>query len=208
MRRTSGMTITLAVLAGTAVATLWSHGQAQNSPAGPNYAMVDLERALDGCQESLDVQAKLKARADDIEKRLTDLSNQVQVKGADLTATDPTSEAAYKLREQLDRLQVEFETIKQIEQAELGREQELWVAQGYAHAMQAVEVIARRGGLDMVLFYDRFDATASTKQLLSRMATRRVLYARDGLDVTDELIRELNSQYQLRGGKSSLKIGL
>ena len=55
MRRTSGLTIGLALLAGVAVSLLWSTGDAQAPAAGPAYATVDLERALDSYQQSKEI---------------------------------------------------------------------------------------------------------------------------------------------------------
>ena len=40
----------------------------------------------------------------------------------------------------MDRLQIEYETVQKIQQGELTREQELWVAQGYTQAMAAIDV--------------------------------------------------------------------
>ena len=81
-------------------------------------------------------------------------------------------------------------------------------AQSYKEAMTTIASIAKDRNLDLVLFSETFDPTAQPKDMLNRMATRRVLYARPALDITDELITRLDKQYKDRGGKSSLKIGL
>jgi Skp family chaperone for outer membrane proteins len=208
MRRKRGVYAGLIAAAGLAAAGLWSSGQAQ-APATPaKYAVVDLERVLDQSQQSVDVQKLLADRAKQVQTDLETRARAIQTKQADLTALHPESPEAYKLEEEIDRLDVEHETIQKVDQAQLAQERNLWVAEGYKQAMAAIQQIAQDRGLELVFFQDRFDPKASPDDLIARMAARKVLYAREGLDVTEEVLKLVNQQYQQRGGAASIKIGL
>jgi Skp family chaperone for outer membrane proteins len=208
MRRKRGVYAGLMAAAGLAVALVWSSGHAQAPAAAAKYAVVDLERVLDQSQQSVDVQKMLADRAKQVQTELETRARAVQTKQADLTALHPDSPEAYKLEEEIDRLDVEHETIQKVDQAQLAQERNLWVAEGYKQAMTAIQQIAQDRGLDLVLFQDRFDPKASPDDLIARMAARKVLYAREYLDVTDEVLKLMNQQYQQRGGAASIKIGL
>lgn len=208
MRAKSGITVGLVVLAGVALTAVWSQGWAQVAPAGRSYAVVDLVGVLEGCQQSVDVDRMLKERRKQVETDLEARRTAFETKQADLSRLAPDSDEAYKLLEEIDRLQVEYEAIQKIDQAELSRERELWVAEGYKNAMAVISQLAQERGLDMVLFHDRFDPARPSAEIIQAMPTRKVLYAREALDISEDVKKLLDKQYQQRGGAASIKIGL
>ena len=208
MRAKSGITAGLVVLAGIVLTAVWSRGWAQVTPAGRSYAVVDLARVLDGCQQSVDVDRMLKERRKQIETDLETRRTAFETKRADLSRLSPDSDEAYKLLEQIDRLQVEYEAIQKIDQAELVRERELWVAEAYKNAMVVISQIAEERRLDLVLFRDHFDPARPSSEIIQAMPTRKVLYARETLDISEDVKKLLDKQYQQRGGAAGIKIGL
>jgi Skp family chaperone for outer membrane proteins len=208
MRAKPGVTVGLIVLAGILLMAVWSPGWAQGTPTHRSYAVVDLARVLDGCQQSVDVDRMLQERRKQIETDLEARRTAFETKQADLSRLAPDSAEAYKLLEEIDRLQVEYEAIQKIDQAELTRERELWVAEGYKNAMAVISQIAEERGLDMVLFRDHFDPARPSSEIIQAMPTRKVLYAREALDISEDVKKLLDKQYQQRGGAASIKIGL
>ena len=112
MRAKSGITAGLVVLAGMVLTAEWSRSWAQVTPAGRGYAVVDLARVLDGCQQSVDVDRMLQERRKQIETDLNARRTAFETKQADLSGLAPDSDEAYKLLEEIDRLQVEYEAIQ------------------------------------------------------------------------------------------------
>jgi Skp family chaperone for outer membrane proteins len=202
------MTAGLVLLAGIVLTAVWSQGWAQVAAAGRSYAVVDLARVLDECQQSVDVDRMLKERRKQIETDLQARRTAFETKRAELSRLQPDSDDANQLLEAIDRLQVEYEAIQKIDQGELGRERELWVAEGYKNSMAAIAQIAEERGYDMVLFRDRFDPARPPSEIIQGMPTRKVLYAREALDISEDVKAMLDKQYQQRGGAASIKIGL
>lgn len=208
MASRSSFAMGVVALAGVTLVLAWSQGRAQGPPPDSKYAVVDAERVLDTCQQSVDTKRMISERADRLQKQFESRRQAIQTKQADLTALHPDSPEAYKLQEELDRLQVEFETVQKIEQGELMRERNLWVAEAYRQLMAAIKQVAESRGLDIVLFQDRFDPKNPPNKIIERMGPRRVLYARKYLDLTDEVLRLMNEAYAQRGGAANIKIGL
>jgi len=208
MASRSSFVMGVVVIAGVALVLAWSQGHAQGPPPAPKYAVVDVERILDTCQQTVDTKRMISERSDRLQKQLESRRQAIHTKQADFTALHPDSPEAYKVQEELDRLQIEFETVRKIEQGELLRERNLWVAEAYRQLMATIKQVAEAKGLDMVLFQDRFDPKNPPKKMIERMGPRRVLYARKYLDLTDEVLRLMNEAYAQRGGAATIKIGL
>ena len=208
MASRSNFAMGVVALAGVALVLAWSQGRAQGPPPDSKYAVVDAERVVDTCQQSVDTKRMISERGDRLQKQFESRRQAIHTKQADFTELHPDSPEAYKLQEELDRLQVEFETVQKIEQGELLRERNLGVAETYRQLMATIKQVAESRGLDIVLFQDRFDPKNPPKKIIERMGPRRVLYARKYLDLTDEVLRVMNEAYAQRGGAANIKIGL
>lgn len=208
MASRSSFAMGVVALAGVALVLAWSQGRAQGPPPDSKYAVVDVERVVDTCQQSVDTKRMISEKGDRLQKQFESRRQAIHTKQADFTALHPDSPEAYKLQEELDRLQVEFETVQKIEQGELMRERNLWVAETYRQLMATIKQVAESRGLDIVLFQDRFDPKNPPNKIIERMGPRRVLYARKYLDLTDEVLRLMNEAYAQRGGAANIKIGL
>jgi Skp family chaperone for outer membrane proteins len=208
MASRSSFAMGVVAIAGVALVLAWSQGRAQGPSPDSKYAVVDAEQVLDTCQQTVDTKRLISERSERLQKQLESRRQAIHTKQADFTALHPDSPEAYKLQEELDRLQIEFETVQKIEQGEMLRERNLWVAEVYRQLMATIKQIAEAKGLDMVLFQDSFDPKNPTKTIIERMGPRRVLYARQYLDLTDEVLRVLNEAYAQRGGAVNIKIGL
>jgi Skp family chaperone for outer membrane proteins len=208
MRFKPGVTIGVVALSGALLVVVWTQGWAQAPGAGISYAVVDVERILDDCQMGVDVRRLLEERTETLQQSLETRRQAIHSKQADYTALHPDSAEARKLLEDLDRAQIQLDTLQKIQQGELLRERKLWAAEGYRQAMAAIEHVAAGRDLDMVLFHDRYDAKNPPDKIIERMAVRRVLYAKKHLDLTDEVIKLVNQEYAQRGGAASIKIGL
>jgi hypothetical protein len=75
----------------------------------------------------------------------------------------------------------------------------------YDKSLAAIDTFAKKEGFDLVLVDDRAIVMppmgSSTEREVNGLAnTREVLFARDGLDVTDRLISWMNTAYAAGGG--------
>ncbi|MFQ6047916.1 MAG: OmpH family outer membrane protein, partial [Phycisphaerae bacterium] len=155
-----------------------------------------------------DVEKILSERARQLQDKLDAHRRAIETRRSELAKLDPDSAEAYKLQQEIVRLQVQAEMLQKIDQSELLRERNLWTSQGYKQAFAAVRQIAQSRGLDLVLFQDRFDPDTPPAAILARMPARKVVYADPRLDITEDVLKLLNQQYQQRGGSASIKIGL
>lgn len=69
----------------------------------------------------------------------------------------------------------------------------------YQEALDAVEKVAKEKGYQLVLFKESPNlVTTKYDELLEQMARRKVLFADSSLDITDDVLKQLNRDYALK----------
>jgi Skp family chaperone for outer membrane proteins len=179
----------------------------QVAPAPVSVAFCDVARVINTLKEFEKEQgmnrlkregfiAKLKETSDEIEKMKSDLKeNKIPAKdyGARAEAMGKIDElsAVRKSREEVYNLQIDFAVADSFNRL-------------YIKAVEAVGSLAKKEGIDIVLLDDRAIpmpelGTARTGKVMDTMENKRVMYAREGLDITDRVINLMNEQF-LAGG--------
>ena len=81
------------------------------------------------------------------------------------------------------------------------REQYRHTKEMYQETLAAAEKVAKARGVQLVLFKESSDQAADNlEDLLQQMSRRKVLYSDPSLDVTEDVLRQLNQDYA--GNKS------
>lgn len=177
----------------------YSWGQAQPPTttvvAQPTkIAVVDVVKVFDNYQRirdfdtdtrrlTTDIQAKdevLAKKAESLEKQLNDLS--------------PSSKAAEGLLEQLMQLNIERQTQMKLHEAKTTRDRYRLSEDVYQEILKAATALANERGFDMVLCNDAFTAGAKV-DVYRQIERKKVLFVRDNMDLTDEILARLNKAY-------------
>ncbi len=167
-------------------------------------AVCDVVAVFKNYQRAKDLTDKLKERLDGIKAE-----------------SDKRGKAIDKLKMTLEQLMVgtkEYED-RLSEMTKLSIEREAWLTyqdtlakqenfrltkEMYQEILQAVGKIAKQRGYDLVLFKEADDQPSRTlDELLQQMARRKVLYSDGGLDITEDVLVQLNSDYKAKGTTST-----
>ncbi len=169
----------------------------QNSSA---TAVVDLKRVYDSLREKVSIEAELKTREQvfeaEREKRETKVKDlQETLKG--LTSGTPQY---VQTQEDLEKALGEHRVWITIEAGKINRDRANWIKKIYNKMMDAIDQEASVKGYDLVLFkIPPIDfAEVSSNEVAGKIATRKVLWSVDELDLTDAVIQRMNTAY-LRG---------
>jgi Skp family chaperone for outer membrane proteins len=198
------------ILIGVLLAGLVSQAVAMRSMmAQPTaVAVIRLPDLLNELQQRADAEIELREMA-------TSLDEQDQEKRAELEALRDRLEALpeenrgeiQSLSEDLRLKLLKYEGWRRFELDRLDVEKSLRLRDLYRSVQAAVEQYADANGYDVVLVDDHEaelslnpQANASREnQIRQQMLSRRVLHANSAVDITDDLVRQMNNEYNAGG---------
>lgn len=166
-------------------------------------AVVDLERTILASDEYACLNRRVDALGARLDEEAEGMRAEVEQKQADLDflpAGSPNHEAAS--REAL-RLVHKYRGFVEYAGTRLQQERSAALANVYARVREAARTICDRENVDVVFVDDTvvpLPPTGSEEEMMRQISARRMLHARDGVDVTDDLIAEMNASFDARGG--------
>ncbi|USO00203.1 MAG: OmpH family outer membrane protein [Phycisphaeraceae bacterium] len=161
-------------------------------------AMIDLAKLLDGLDERSAMEQDLNKQ---IAKRQAELDAAVAEVKSMQDEVDVLSEKDPNRIEKIRNLQlkkVEANALKQFIQEQLSLEKGQRLADLFEKVQDAVGQIALRDGWDIVLIDDSgldVPQMANEQQMLQVILARRVIYANDSVEITDEVKTLMNNQF-------------
>lgn len=191
--------VSVAAIAGFSLRSVTASPAAPMAPAAAVVGVVELERLINGLTE-------LKARNDSLGEKTRKWSDEIQTLKAQVEKLDADlKELPPSNREQRTALGVErFEKGKLLETKQGVYRELLAMDQGqvirdlYLKAVSAANEYAEANSFDLVMMDDRvidLPDGGSNEQYNNIIRSKRVLYARKTLDITDALMTLMNNQY-------------
>ena len=170
----------------------------QAAPAA--IAVVDVQKVLNNCKEKAAIDAditsateKLKADVDGHKHELRQLESDLGLLGA--------GQPAWKAkREEIDKKIVSAQVGSKYGELKIAREQILSYENLYNKLREACAEVARANGYNMVLTKDpaKLQRSQNANQLVNQIAGRKMLWAADDLEITDEVLQAMNTNWEMR----------
>ena len=158
---------------------------------------VDLEGTFNGLQEWDQLQVSLAQRADRMQEELTRRQEELEGLEADL---EDYPESSDKFKEAMKRYQmaaIELQGYVQFQQQKQKRYNDDKIFELYDKIKASAKALADEQGYDIILVDDSIVAIPeNSENILAQISSRRVLFARGQMNVTDQLIEMMNSEYQ------------
>lgn len=197
---------TVAWLAGTAVI------QAQAQPAArggtSKVAVVDIVRVFDTFEQTIVLNKKLDMHTRMLGEEAERRAKAAQAEQEALQAFAPDSAEWYKQNEKVKKMIFENEVWRQLERENIAESHKRWVLRTYEMVTQEIERVATAHGVDIVITRERLKGdVGDSKALLAQILNIKVVYASSdpSVDLTDEVLLNLNSEFQKRGGAASVE---
>lgn len=186
------------LLAGFGVGAL-QQGTSRVQPATA-IAVVDFSKVLDALQEPKDRDADRRARAQQLteelnrdKERLLKLEEEINKMKAD---TPEWRDMVLRGLQESAALRARQET----HQAFLDREKLEFLREIYAKVSETVNRIAKRDGWEIVIIDDRSiripPTEAGRNSIDAAIASKRVIFAAERVDLTSQVITQMNNEYQ------------
>ncbi len=210
-RLASPLILIAVVLVGTIVVaqttTQPAVAPANSSPGGHDIAVLDLVRIFNDCTQIQDLNQLIREKSDDFAKEATQRKKVIEDKQMELQAFKIGSPDWEVRRKDLVRLNIDANVWLKVTEQQVDQEKFDWTRVIYEKAVQVASDIAKERGYDVVLQKTDFkpmDIEQTVQNLRRVIQERTVIYNVPDIDITDLVIRRMNSDYQLAGGKKVL----
>jgi len=211
MRKTWGIVAAAAaaVLAWQAAATRAQPAGGSGGPPGGGFAVVDVIRIFDDCDQIRDLNSLLREAKDAFDKESESRQKALAQREVELGAFSPNSPDYAPRRAEFVRLSYEFNAWMQVHRAEMQRDHFNWTRAVYDECLRAVRLVAEERGFRAVLqkrdFKPELIADESIETLRQMIHGRSVVWSDDSTDLTETVIKRMNAHYKERGGRTKLR---
>ncbi len=210
-----GMTaLALGLAAGLAwmVSTAFSASSSEAPAGGTRVAVIDLVRVFNEFKQTRALNQKMQEYrtklGEEKDKRIQDIN----AGKAALDAFTPDSSDWYKRNEELKKQRFSFEVWQAIEMDNLAAHHLRWTKRTYQMVTEQIAAIAKRRGAHLVITREEIDtpSTTDTAKLLQAMdqqiLNRKVVYSDPAIEISDEVLAELNAAFEKAGGEKALDV--
>ena len=173
-----------------------------NAPLAP-LAVCDVHKAFQQYKKTIELRAALGADGNTIQAEITAANRQLNEMQEALAASGllPGSPDFERRRAEVLKKVIETKNFRDLSQNEL-RGRDIQISDTcYQDVYKAVQKVALRKNLALVLAKEDLTLPSqSFEDLMARIYYRRhVIFADDAIDITGEVIEQLNTDYELRG---------
>lgn len=201
------LVVLIATLVGAQTTTQPAAGSAAPSNCCHLVAVLDLVRIFNECMQIQDLNQMIREKNDDFAKEATQRKKVIEDKQMELQAFKVGSPDWEARRKDLVRLNIEANVWLKVTEQQVEQEKFDWTRVIYEKAAQVSSDIAKERGYDVVLQKTDFkpDDIEPTVQNLRRVIQdRTVIYNVADIDITELVIRRMDSDYKAAGGKKVL----
>ena len=194
-----------AALAGAAwVSTPVARAQtpAAARPKPTVLAVVDVKKVLDNVKENVQIQAEVQSLLDGLDAEAAARQKDLKKMQEDLQLLAVDSAEYNRKLEDLEQKVVNFKAWHEYQQRKLEHEKTLRWELLYKRILDAVGRVAQQNGADLVLFKEPAPdfRNDEAREVLGAIQMRKVLWASDDLDLTNQVVQVMDNDYKARGG--------
>jgi len=190
----------LIVVVAAVVVIIFAAAHAQNAMRSQPtaVAVVNWEKIYTELKEKQAVEADIQSKIDKFNEQQEKRKKNIEELRADIDLYAPDNPTFEKKQEEVDKKVVEYLTWKDYTQRKLNDERIIQIENLYRSITDAVGLVAAENGYDLVLSREGEPSfkDANLQQVLNLIALRKVLWADESVDLTDQVIQRMNNEYE------------
>lgn len=203
--------VVVAALGATTVMTQTLTARAaamQAAPAASRVGVVDLQRLINSLRELEDRNKELDRVAEDYNRGLDELQARLRAIEVDLKDNIPATDKRARAAKLAERMEVStlLEARQRTSQQLFDMRRAEVIRELYNKAGKAISDMGEREGYDLILLDERSIPVAENtgmRDLMQQILAKRVLYARNTMDLTDRLVTFMNNEYAAGASRPS-----
>lgn len=174
-------------------------GQEATEGSGPlKIGVVNVSKVLTECQENLDREKSIQEKQNQIKAKIQELETEAnEIRNELENVLKPGSpESAARMQEWFNKMALK-EAYEKGQMKSLETDTQVWTETLYQKFLDEVNRIARQKGLTLVLNKDEMSVRQrNLDDLLSMIRSRRILYSAPTLDLTAEVLENMDKAYE------------
>ena len=165
--------------------------------AATRMAVCDIVQVFNSNQKAKDVRNVLDGKRKSVAAENETRGKALDAKRMELAAYKEGSPQYEKTLQDMQRMGMEHKIWMEMKNADLLREHRRYTKQLYEEILAVIAQVAKQRGIDVVLYVEReVVQTEDTRELLTMIERRKVLYASDQVDLTQTVLARLNEAYR------------
>jgi Skp family chaperone for outer membrane proteins len=185
--------VAIASLAG--VASLRAQARAEARPVA--VAVVNVGQVFDGLQERRHHHRSITEMRERFQNEQEQLEENIRRKESEMSLLETGSDEWMRQRDEIQRMALEYQMMQQLHSQRLENESARLTMLIYRRINDAVGQAAERGGYDLVVTREPMPTGPNVNPNI--IQNRRVLYATNEIDISDQILQTLNNQFENRG---------
>jgi len=163
-----------------------------------SVAVMDVEKVFNALDERTRIEADLKTRGERLQQEERERAEEIRKIQQDLEILVPGTSNYENKEGQLTQKAMELQVWRQFQNARLGRERAIQIENLYRKMTDSLARVAKDNGYDVVIFKEKGVDFPKDKpeQLLTVIQLRKVLWAADDLDISDQVITVMNNEFK------------
>lgn len=186
------------VVAMMGISSLPGKAMAQARPT--SIAVLDVEKAMNALDERTQVEADMKSDLEQIKQEHESRRQKLIQMQEDFKLLQTGTDAYMAKAEELQLAGMQLDGWFKYKEARMNSEKVLQTGSMYRKLIDAMGKVATENGYDMVIFKEKEIPFNKLKPeaLSTYIAMRKVLWVRNDLDITDQVVQRMNNEWRNR----------
>lgn len=174
----------------------------QAAPAGSTIAVIDIVKVFNSYQQTKELNEAFDRHRDKIKAEAEKRREVLAAKQETLKAYKIDHPDYKTLFTETNRLESDMKTWLALQEQDIMRKHKQWLQKTYENICDVAASIASKRGFQIILTHEELDATdvPDSNALRQQIVRRNVIYSSAQIDVTDDVLNELNLKYKSSGG--------
>jgi Skp family chaperone for outer membrane proteins len=179
----------------------------QTKASASKIAVVDIVKVFNSYEQTKKLNELFDQKRESIKLEADKRRDVILGKRKNLESYKPDHPDYKALSEEAVRLEIDMKVWLQVMEQEIKDKHKFWLQKTYENICDVVATTAAKRGFELALTYEEINAAEipDSNALRQQIVRRNVIYAAAQVDLTDEVLNELNLKFKSSGG---LKIDL
>jgi Skp family chaperone for outer membrane proteins len=176
--------------------------------ATPRVAVVNLARVFDKLAMVRDLEQMFEDQRQQISTEAKKKGDALKTQEAALAQFKPGSADFIEREERLSQDRLQFQWWLDRQERNLKQEHKSWLISIYRQVEDSVAELAQSRAIDLVLTYTDLDTEAPDSMAFrQQILLRPVIFANNRVDLTNDVVETLETEYRNQGGAATLQLG-
>ena len=170
-------------------------GYAANAPTKPAVvAVVDLERVFNNLDSRQAEEDKILSRREEMIAQADDMRDELELLNAELESLEAGSATMIEMNDRAISISGKLRAFETYGKLLIERDQAATLRNTYDRIREEAGKLSKAKGIDLVLLNDSIPVVdlADAAGTLQQISARRILWASNTLDITEELLAQMN----------------